>query len=207
MQVDFFGNNVRCETEGNMVSLNDLFNAGNAWRLSNGKAILQLTAFLNSVGLREYIDAASVEWNLPTEAFVVKLGKGKYTRTMCHVAVAMLAAEQISPKFHARVHKTYLEGKLLEFREQGGTEFKNLNACIDMYLPGRDGKDNKGVYITAAKRLRDRLLGKEAKAGDWDKASVAQTHSRYDFEKRLCDLLRMNVVKDWEHLKELIDKL
>jgi hypothetical protein len=127
---------------------------------------------------------------------------------MVHVSVALLAAEQISPMFHATVHKTFIEGKLLEFRDQGGTEFKNLNAAIDLYLPGREGKkSNSGVYIQIATLIRNRLLGADAVAGDWDKATVTQIHSRYDFEKRLVDFLSLGMVKDFDHLKQLVTKL
>lgn len=207
MSVDFFGNEVRCETGGNMVSLNDLFNAGNAWRLNNKKPIMQMAAFLNSLTLREYIEAAATEWNTLSEDFIKKTGKGKYTRTMCHISVAILAAEQISPAFHARVHKTFVEGKLLEFRELGGTEFKNLNSAIDLYLPDRTGKDNRGVYITIAKKIRSKLLGIDAESEDWNKATVPQIHSRYDLERRLVDYLSMGMVKDFEQLKNLIDRM
>lgn len=208
MKIDFFGNTVRAETGGPMVSLNDLFTAGNAWRLSNGKAAMQMQAFLLSVTLREYIEAASKEWGLPVESFIVKIGKGKFTRTMAHLSIAMLAAEQISPEFHVRVHRTFIEGKLLEFREMGGTEFKELNAAIDLYLPGREGKDdNQGVFIQAATRIRKKLLGADAVAGDWAKASVAQTHSRYEVEKALAQLLRLGLVRDWDHLKEIIERI
>jgi hypothetical protein len=207
MQVDFFGNAVRAETDGLMVSLNDLFNAGNAWRLANGKPACQMATFLNSVTLSEYVEAASIVWSRDKELFVRKVGKGNKTRTMVHVSVALLAAEQISPMFHATAHRTFIENQLLEFRGMGGTEFKQLNAAIDIYLPGRDGKDNSGIYIQCAKAVRARLLGKDAVAGDWDKATVAQIHSRYETEKTLVGFLRAGVVRDYEHLKELIDRV
>jgi hypothetical protein len=125
---------------------------------------------------------------------------------MVHVAVAVFIAEQMSPEFHVQVIKTFIEGKLLEFREQGGTEFKNLNAAIDLYLPDRVGKDNKGCYITAAKIMRKRLLGSEDSAS-WDTATVAQTHTRYELEALAVRMLAGGFVRDWEHLKDVIHRL
>ena len=205
--VEFFGNVIRAQTEGSRICLNDMFNAGNAMRLSLGKPALQMNAFLNSKGLAEYVEAAAQEWNLSHDHFICKEGRGKNTKTFVHVSVALLAAESMSPRFHAHVHRTFIEGKLLEFRERGGTEFKSLNAAIDQYLPDRAGRDNKGVYIQIAKLVRGRILGEDAKIEDWNKASVPQIHLRYDWENKICEMLRLGVVRDYPHLKELVNKL
>ncbi len=207
VSVQFFGNVVRAQTAGNRICLNDMFIAGNAVRLSEGKPALQMASFLNSKTLNEYIEAAAHEWNIDKAQFIAKEGRGKNTRTYVHVSVAMLAAEFMSARFHAHVHRVFIEGKLLEFRERGGTEFKNLNAAIELYLPDRLGKDNKGVFINVAKLIRERILGSEAKTEDWNVASVAQTHLRYEWENKLCDMLRLGVVRDYDHIKQLIHKL
>lgn len=205
MNVDLFGNKILCETDGYMVSLNDMERAGNAWRLANGMPAYQLGAFLNSKTLKEYLSAASVVWDKPLESFLKKAGKGKTSRTMGHISVAVLLAEQMSPYFHAQVHKTFIEGKILEFRELGGTEFKDLNAAIDEFLPERDGKDNKGVYIQVAMRLRNKILGTEEP--NWGTANTNQTYKRFEHEATLCKLLRLGVVKNYDHLKEIIEQL
>jgi hypothetical protein len=207
MSVDFFGNAVRAETAGQMVSVNDLIRAGNKWRIDNRLNPKTVQQVMDSQGLVEYKVAAAKVWGLSEDALVKVVGKGGQTRTMAHLSVAIYVAEQMSPEFHANVIKTFIEGKLLEFREVGGTEFTNLNAAIDLYLPGRDGKDNKGIYIQAAKTLRTKLLGIDAEAGCWNSATVAQTHSRYEAEKTLVKMLSLGVVKDYEHLKQLIERL
>jgi len=206
MQVDFFGNDIRCETEKLTLSLNDLFNAGNLWRLNNKQAPLQLASFINSVTTKRYIKAAAKEWGLPEEDFLFKTGKGKYTRTMAHISVALLAAETISPEFHARAHKQFIDGKILEFREFGGTEFKKLNVAIDQYLPEREGKSNLGIFINVAKIINHKLSNSEDKI-DWDKASVGQIHSRYEIEKKISDYLEQGFVRNYDHLKEILKGL
>ena len=209
MKVDFFGRAVRAKTEGNLICLNDLFWAGNALRLRDeGKPALQLANFLDSKTLAEYVDAAAAEWNLPKESFIRKGGRGRTSATYAHVSVALLAAEQLSVRFHAHVHRVFIEGKLLEFRQMGGTEFISLNASIDKYLPEREGKDsNKGIYINVAKLLRAKILGEGAEADAWAIATVEQTHRRYEIENKLCDLLRLGVVRNYEHLKDLIARI
>jgi len=207
MQIDFFGNNVRAETEGRRVSLTDLVLAGNAWRSSKGLSIRPLAKVVDTEGFKEYLLAASGIWDIPVEDLVKVEGRGRSARTMAHVCVAIYVAEQMSPVFHAKVIKEFIEGKLLEFREMGGTEFKNLNAAIDLYLPGREGKDNRGVYIQVAKTLRTRLMGTDAEPGCWDSATVAQIHSRYDFEAQLVRMLRVGVIGSYEQLKDVIGRL
>lgn len=205
--VMFFNMEIIAHTDGGLVSLNDIFNAGNAYRLSNKKAALQLNSFLNSKGLSEYLDAASEEWNIPKDDFIKTIGRGKNTKRMVHLSVALLAAEQLSPRFHAFIHKTFIEGKLLEFRDRGATEFTKLNTAIDEYLPDRNGKNNQGVFIQTAKLMRQKILGEDAVTADWNSATVEQTHKRYDMENKISEMLRLGVVNNYDHLKQLINKM
>ena len=208
MNINLFNNDVQCETKGSLVNLNDLERAGNAWRLNNNMKAYQLHAFLNSSTLNNYVEAASKIWGLPKEAFLVSTGRGRTSRTMGHVSLAILLAEQISPMFHAMVHKEFIEGKILEYRDIGASEFQTLNKAIDSFLPGREDKtSNKGIYISVAKAIRSKVLGPDAESEDWNRANASQTHVRYEYEKKLCGFLEMGLVKDYDHLKELIDKL
>lgn len=208
MSVDFFGNAVRCETEGSMVSLNDLINAGNAYRLSRGKSAFQMAAFLNSASTAEYVAAAVNEWGVPESELIKKIGTGKKNvRTMVHISVAVLAAEAISPEFHARIHKEFIDGKLLQFREAGGTEFKKLNVAIDTALPNKNGRDNKRCFVEVAFAIRSKILGKNATSGSWDKANLDQTTRRFEVENKLAEFIKFGFVKDFNHLIEIVGKL
>jgi hypothetical protein len=206
MQVDFFNCGVRCETDGLMVSLNDLLAAGNEWRRIEGFPVKRLIDIVDTNGFKAFKTSVCKKTG-KEESDVYKAVKGRNGRTMAHMLIALYVAEQMSSDFHVEALSVFMESKLLEFREYGSTEFKNMNSAIDMYLPGRGGKDNKGVYITVAKLLRTKLLGADSQAGDWDKASVSQTHARYEAEKTLVNILRMGAVRDFDHLKELIGRL
>ena len=203
MKVDFFGNGVRCETDGLLVSLNDLLIAGNVWRHNNSLSAKRLDDIVGTQAFEAFLNAVCRR-TLKSKDELFKTVKGRNGRTMGHLYLAIYVAEQMSPDFHVAVIETFVEGKLLEFREMGGTEFKTLNAAIDMYLPGGG---STGRYINSAKLLRVKILGAEAEAGDWDKATVDQTHRRCDLEKRVSDFLRMGFVRDWDHLKEIITKI
>ena len=208
MKVDFFGNDVRCETEGLVVCVNDLFLAGNNWRAKNNLPLKRIPDVIGTKTFTSVVEALCSLKNLSQEDVFYVVGKGRNARTMVHVVLAVYIAEQLSPVFHVKVIDTFVNSKLLEFRNYGSDEFKALNFAIDQYLPGREGKEsNKGIYINIAKKIRDRILGQGSKTEDWNSASTDQTHLRYDYEKRLVDMLRLGVVDNYEHLKELIDKL
>ena len=92
-------------------------------------------------------------------------------------------------------------------RDKGGDNFKRLNAAIDKYLPGREGKaSNKGLYINAAKKIR-LGLGFESLA-DWNvQEADADCHEqRATVEDRLIVLLENGIVEGTKHLWMLIEK-
>jgi hypothetical protein len=107
---------------------------------------------------------------------------------------------------------TFINSKLLQLRDDGGNNFKRLNRYIDLYLGGREEKtSNMGCYIHAAKLLREKIFP-NLKAPDgniWntDQATAHHQELRTRYEDKLCTLLEMDVVKDFEHLKTFIAKL
>lgn len=207
MHINLFGAEVRCETESRLVSINDLVVAGNRWRALNSLPQKNMQDLLSTSSFNDFKNAVAKKLGVPVDSLMHSV-KGRNGRTMGHLFLAIYIAEQISPEFHVEVIQTFVEGKILEFRSLGGTEFKNLNGAIDVYLPGREEKDNKGIYIQVAKMLREKILGPEFNADDpWSKANADQTHLRYSYENRLVDLLRLGVVNDYAHLKTLIEKL
>jgi hypothetical protein len=207
VSVDFFGTGVRCETGQNQVSLTDLFKAGNGWRLNNGMSAAQLAPFLNNAATKAYIAAAAVEWGLQPEDMlkIVRGSKNALSRTMAHLAVAVFAAEYLSPQFHARMHKELIEGRLMQWRNQGGTEFAQLNTAIDINLPGREDKDsNLGIYIQMAKLIRAKITKvADPELNVWDTAAAFQQQQRAMMETFLVDSLNHGLVRDYAHLKEL----
>ncbi len=90
-----------------------------------------------------------------------------------------------------------------------------MNIAIDEYLPEREGKNsNKGIYIQCATLLRDKIFYEEninyPKGGlIWNSeyATYEKMELRDEYENKLITLLQMGVVKNYEHLKELIGKL
>jgi hypothetical protein len=170
-------------------------------------SVQTLNNILNTKILSEFKDATAKEWNLPIRELIKASGKGRTSRTMGHVSVAIFIAEQMSAEFHAKVIKTFIEGKILQFRDLGGTEFKALNAAINEYLPERENKSNTGVFIQVAKLIRAKIVPDNDSAGCWDTATVDQIHLRYSIENKLVDFLKYGFIKNYDHLKDIISKM
>jgi hypothetical protein len=193
------------------VDLVSLCAAGNIGRLQIGKPVYQLNTFLKSDYLKEYIKAAAKVWGIPEDSFLVSTGKLKKTRHYGHVSIAVLLAEQLSPEFHAKVHKTFIEGEILEYRVLGGDTYKLLNNVITQYLPSPSG-DNTGRYITVAKLLRDKCIlsqpeGEEGLTWNQSVADSTSQRMRYDLEAYLVKCINLGMIRDFDHLKEVIQKL
>jgi hypothetical protein len=209
MEIQLFGNTFEISHKSLYGNLNQLLSAGNIARLMEGKQVLQMASFLSSEQCKARIKLLEQDDLFVTDerGAVFKTGKGRGTRTEAHIMILLLAAEVISSKFHYELHKKIVLERLLEYRDLSGDEFLALNLAVDRYMPGRGDKSNKGIYIHMAKLVRAKILGVDAIAGDWNKATSEQLRMRYRYEEQIIMLLKIDVVKSWEHLKSLIDKL
>ena len=146
--------------------------------------------------------------------FVTKRGKGG--GTWAHLYILLDAATFLDPDFKFQVYKTFVEGKILQYRDESGDRYKPFNMAIDQ-LPDRVGKDNKWLYVHAANLLAERIglpAVSEMPVDDkgkpmnrWNAATAHQLSARADAEKMLTGMVQFGVVRDWEHLKELIGKV
>jgi hypothetical protein len=203
MSVDIMGATILASTDG-LVCLSDLLRAGNAHRANRGRSLLQLQNFVSAAHTRDYIAAAAEVWGLPESSFLAVRGSGQKTRTWGHLSVAVLLAEQLSPEFHAMVHKTFIDGEILRFRSLGGDEFKALNRALDKHLPASEGKTNLGKYINTAKMIKEKCQLPEEHGWNDTQANAATTQMRYNLENKMVDYLEQGFVRDWEHFKEIL---
>lgn len=207
MTVAFSKGEVHGKHKSGLISLTDLFNVGNQYRMEEGKRPANITHFINSSATQDFIQVLCKNQHRSEDEVVVKSGRGKSAQTLVNLHLAIYAAEYLSTQFHYEVIDTFVNNKLFQYRDFGGDEFIALNMAIDDYLPGRDGMDNRGIYINAAKMLREKILGKSAETKDWDSANADQLRDRYVKEAQLKTFLQMGLITDWNHLKSVIAKL
>jgi len=204
-----------------MGSLTEVWKIGNAYRTKRGLPELDLNNWLRSPETLEYVrvveedlnvkcvDSTPLEIrnsalvkNLTSPLITTKRGKGG--GTWAHLYILLDAAARLDPQFKHKMYKTFVEGKLLQWRDDGGDEFINLNIAIDAYLPERDGMDNVNVFIYVAKQLKAKIL---SPYDTWNTASLPQLEKRAMLEKDLCNYLRLGMIRNYDHLKEVIAKI
>jgi len=152
---------------------------------------------------------------IPKDKVVKVTGRGRNARTYAQLHFLIYCAEQISPEFHFDVIDVFIDNHILQNRDDGGEHFKELNRVIDLYLPERENKSsNVSVYIQCAKLLKSKIftIQEIAKCDDcniWNSkfATSSRLKIRDEYENKLISFLEMGLIRDYEHLKELIGKL
>lgn len=204
-----------------MGSLTEVWKIGNAYRTKRGLPELDLSNWLRSPETLEYVKVVEDDLNFKSvlstdlsskgttlaktiESPLIITKRGKGGGTWAHLYILLDAAARLDPQFKHQMYKTFVEGKILQWREDGGDEFINLNIAIDAYLPEREGKDNTGIFIQVAKQLKAKILSPD---DTWNTASFPQLEKRAKLEKDLCNYLRLGMIRNYDHLKEVIEKI
>ena len=202
MRVSFTEGHIKGFHKTGYVSLTDIFKVGNRHRIINNRSAANITDFINSAKTNEFMNIIADKQGIDASEIVIKQGRGKSSRTFCSLHLAIYAAEYLSPEFHYEVVDKFIEGQLFLNRDNSGDQFSILNIVVDNYLPGRELKtSNKGIYIQIAKMIKAGISPDE---NDWNTATAEQLKTRTEVEKQIAGVLRLNLVRDWEHLKQLI---
>ena len=170
-------------------------------RVNNGMAVPQLNNFLQSQSTKDFIEVCERKTGKPC---IEVTGRGKNGRTWASIHMMIYAAEYLSTEFHFEVIDAFINNKILEWRDVSGDEFKALNIAIDNYLPNREEKSNKGIYINVARMLLKKV---NPELSSWNDASADELRDRASIENKLVTTLKLGLIKDWEHMKEIIEKI
>lgn len=137
---------------------------------------------------------------------LIRTKRGRSGGTWAHLYILIDAATFLDPEFRFQVYQTFVEGKLLHWRDESGDCYKPFNMAIAS-LPDRVGKDNKWLFVTAANLIAERIGVESVEEGNrWNYANGHQLAERAYLEKMLTRLIQIGGVRDWSHLKELIAK-
>ena len=218
-----------------MGNLNQFWDCGNAYRIEKGLPAKHLENWVRSAETAEYVavvekelfgfksvestdykNSSGLVGTITKTSTLFKTKRGKGGGTWAHLYILLDAATFLDPDFKFQVYKTFVEGKLLQHRDESGDRYKPFNMAIDQ-LPDRVGKDNKWLYINAANLLAERIglpAVSEMPVDDkgkpmnrWNAATAHQLSARADAEKMLTGMVQFGVVRDWEHLKDLVERV
>ena len=165
------------------------------------KADKSLHHFLKNVSTREFIEEITKKYK--TECVHI-IGSAAKAQTYAPIDLLFFAGKKISTEFHFEVIDAFINNKILEWRDVSGDEFKALNIAIDNYLPNREEKSNKGIYINVARMLLKKV---NPALSSWNDASADELRDRATIENKLVTTLQLGLIKDWEHMKEIIEKI
>lgn len=185
-----------------MGNLAGLFDMGNVYRFKAGKPTVTMPRYLALESTKDYL--ATVEEEIGRPALVTK--EGKSGGTQAHLYVLIDAAMYLSPSLKLELIKEFVQNRLLQWRDVAGEEFKQLNSQILICAEEVFGKPaHTGHYTNIAKIIRNRILPEEHLG--WNFANSLQLTERARIENQIVAFLKMGVVRDWEHLKEIAGKV
>lgn len=224
MNVAIGGMDVAVEHKTGLVDVNDLAKVGNMIRAGKGRPPITIPRIRANKGITDFTEAVQRQidaghygyFDAPAELVFATAKSGAGARTKAFLPIALKIAAFMDVDFEAEVYRVFIEEKILQYRDEGGHEFKTLNIVIDSFLPGREDKSNNtGIYISVAKQLRDKVFPEHT---DWNnkddgniwnspQATPERMRLRHEYEAYLSRILKDGLVRDYEHLKEVISKL
>ena len=219
LTISVFSETLTAKHRSGHINATELLKLGNKQRIINGLQPVTAPQLKRNKGLKAFIHSVEKQiesgqydtFNISKPVIYVE-GVGNKAKTWAFLPIALKMASLLSSDFEAELYRIFINDSLLQLRDDGGNNFKRLNKNIDLYLGGRKDKtSNRGCYIQAAKLLRDKIFPEiEAPDGNiWntDLATAYHQNLRTRYEDKLCILLEMGVVDDFEHLKFFIAKL
>jgi hypothetical protein len=83
-----------------------------------------------------------------------------------------------------------------------------MNRAICKILD-KSGEDARPYIIEIAKRLADKIGVSKPATGEnrWNYANAEQLQARSTIEQKMTDLVNLGLVKDYNHFKELLNKV
>jgi hypothetical protein len=200
MTVVFANGAINIEHKTSMGNLGDVFAVGNKYRAAEGKNRANITHFVRSGATQEFLDSVAKRLGVSKESLLYTKGKGKNPRIVANLFIIVYAAEYLSSNFHVEVIDTFINANILSWRDKSGDAFKGLNAELSTHIERMlDKPAHNGHFITLAKIVNSRI----GNVLDLNIADASQLKERERIETALTTIIKLGLVKDWEHLKQI----
>ena len=207
-----------------MGNLKDVFKLGNKYRVLGDKEPIRLNQFVNRKDVKEFVASAREIQGGDESDIWYKRGKGKNVQYFGNLHFIIYCAEMLSPKFHWYIIDTFISNHILKSRDDGGNDFKELNDHLNTMGDRVDGKNNRGLFIQVALKLRLKIFGEELmKRLNQDKkdgklaenfniwnsryANIIHQDKRVKYESLLINYIEMGFVNSKEEVYKAIEKL
>ena len=128
-------------------------------------------------------------------------GKLENRGTWANVYILLDFAVQLNIQLKYEMYRVFIEEKILQHRDGGGDEFKELNILIDRL----DNIPNKPQrYIDIAMILRDKLKILENRGYNKKDHDAKVQQKREDIQKQAKTLIKMNMINSYDDLRTFI---
>jgi hypothetical protein len=216
MTLQFSGKTLAVEHKTKMGSLTELWAIGNSIRESKGLTQLDMANYLRSPATLELVQAIERKEGLkhvrPTDlkngtvstvkSELIVTKRGRYTGgTWAHLYILLDAAAWMDADFKVKMFDILVEGKLLEWRDDSGDSFKAMNILLDATVVKTPEPRN---YIALAMAIKNNV---KPTGGGWNTANHTELKRRTDIEDRLMTVMKLGLVRDFDHLLEIVRKL
>jgi len=215
-----------------MGSLNNIFTIGNSYREEEGKKPKTMEQFLSLPDTWEFIIEAELNENpnrhsddlkIPTKDSGKKVlygqaikqfsviksqrgGKPENRGVWANLHILLKASMYLSAKLEYEVIDVFIKNRLLQWRDIGGDSFKEFNKIVDT-LPDRVGKNNMGIYIQVATKIRKKLEILDTKGYNEKEHNALIQENRTEWLKSLTFAVKVGFIKSYENLQNTLDKL
>ena len=186
MSRELFNREIRQKSKSEYFCASDLVNAGNAWRIAQGKKLFNYSQWLKNPTTQDFIKA--LEADIKGKAIIK--GKLKNSLSWIHPFLFIDLALAISPELKIETYK-WLYDNLLKYRNQSGDSYKKM--CGALFLT----QSNKSIYQDELKKLANRIKV-ECNVIDWEHATEEQLTLRNKIHDNIA--LLSDIIKDRETL-------
>jgi hypothetical protein len=163
---ELFGEVIRQNSKDKFFSATDLIDAGNKWRVNNGKKSIDLYTYFKQKSSKEFIKSLEGEFGV-----VKRATKGRGASTWVHPFLFIDIALYISPELKIEAYK-WLYDNLIEYRNYSGDNYIKFTGTIFDKVIDKD-KAKKEVVRLGYK------LKKLCKVDNWSNLSAGEDKLKF----------------------------
>lgn len=206
LRVNFGKNILSIGHKDRIGNLNELVKIANDYREQKGLTRIALDKILKRKAISEYIlhlenktisnspEMGCLEISdIKDVNHVLKTKKGKYGGTWADLNIMIRIAIDLDPDFADEVITTFVEGKLLDFRDFAGDDFKVLSTSLELFQPTTFQR------IQMAKALNYIVFNKHY-ANIRNDANENQLQELTELQKKLAFAIDMGYIRTFDEL-------
>ncbi len=215
--------------------LSDIFTIGNIYRLSEGLREVSISEWLRKENVWEFIYEVEIKYGdkmqsvdstlcileyknksgqidyskLIKQFSVIKSqrgGKPENRGVWANLYILLKAGAYLSPKLELEIYEVFINHKILEWRDIGGDNYKELNIAINT-LPDRKDKNNHGIFIQVAKQFRKKLEILDSRGYNKEEHNSLIQETRAKWLNNLIFAIDTELIISYKQLIETLEKL